>query len=127
MRNPPGQRTFGDSEPGCHLGFRQHSPVSQSVVARTEPVLVNEIRHPQVGEPYIGLATARGAARANPLFVQDVGDLRRDVIVEQFIDKFDHFLWGLDLLCRGFGILCGQRLGLTVALFTLLESGLRAG
>ena len=71
-----------------------------------------EIGHSQVGESRVGLATTRRTARAYPLFVQDVGDLGIDVIVEELVDEFDHLRLGLHLLRGRFGILCRQRLGL---------------
>src|SRR5689334_4130469 len=107
VRYPPGQCRFMDSEPRSRLGLRQHSSVSQPVVARTEAVPNDEIGHSQIGEPRAGLATTRRTARAYPLFVQDVGDLGIDVIVEEPVEEFEYGPLGLYLLRGGFGILCG--------------------
>jgi len=105
VRYPPGQCSFMDSEPRGGLGLRQHSPVSQPVVAGTKAVMKDEIGHSQVGEPRVGLAATRRTARAYPLFVQDVGDLGIDVIVEEPVDEFDDHRLGFYLLRGGFRIL----------------------
>jgi hypothetical protein len=98
VRHPAGQCGFMDSEPRGRFRLRQHSPVSQPVVTRTETVLKSKIGHSQVSESRVGLATTRGTARAYPFFVQDVGDLRIDMIVEELIDEFDDVRLGLHLL-----------------------------
>jgi hypothetical protein len=81
-----------------------------------------EIGHSQIGESRVGLATTRRTAGAYPLFIQDVGDFGIDVIIEELVDEFDHLRLGLHLLRGGFGILCGQCLGLAS-----LEADMKGG
>ncbi len=123
VRHPPGQCRLMDSELRGRLGLRQHSSVSQPVMARTESVMKREVGHSQLGKPRVSLATTRRTARTYPPFVQDVGDLGIDVIVEELVDEFDHLWLGLHLLCGGFWVQCGQRLGLA-SLEADLEGGL---
>src|SRR5271166_3434479 len=111
--HPPDECGFMDAEARCGLRFGQHSSASQSVEARTEPVLVSEIGDAQCGESSVGLALPRGAARANSLFVEDVGDLGINVVVEELVDEVDDLWKGLYLLRGGFWILRRQGLCLT--------------
>ena len=64
---------------------------------------MGEVSHPQVRESGVGLVTAGRTAGPNCLLVEDVRDLGIDVIVEEFVDEFDHRLLGLDLLRGGLG------------------------
>src|SRR5579859_20194 len=98
VRYPPGQCSFMDAEPRGGLGLRQHSSVSQPVMARAEAVMKGKIGHSQIGESCVGLATTRRTAGTYPLFIQDIGDLRIDVIIEELVDEFDHLRLGLHLL-----------------------------
>ena len=74
---------------------------------------MDEIGHSQVGKLHVSLATAHRAAGTNSFFVQDVGDLGIDVIVQELIDECDDIWLGLHLLRRGFWVHCRQGLGLT--------------
>src|SRR6202166_3701078 len=104
------------------LRFRQHSSISQSIEARTKPVLVDEISHAKCSELSVGLTSAGGAARANSLLVEDFGDLGANVVVEKLVDEIDDLWLGLCLLRRRFGILCRQGL-----CFAALEADMDPG
>src|SRR5260370_28816257 len=73
---------------GC-FSFCQHSAIWQSVIARAQAVALDEIRDPQGGEAGIVAATPRRSAWAIPLLVEEFGDLRIDVFVEELVDQVD--------------------------------------
>jgi hypothetical protein len=108
--DPPVQGASTNSQAVCDLCFREHSAVPQPVIARAESILVDQIGHAQVREAEIGLASTRGAAGTDSSLVEDVRNLYIDVIVEELVDEFDHYLRRFDLLCGGFGVLRCQGL-----------------
>ena len=87
MLGPSGEGVFVDVETRSRFLFCQHSAISQSVIARAQPVVVDEIGDPQGREAGIVAAAPRRSARAISLLVEEFGDLGIDVVVEQLVDQ----------------------------------------
>lgn len=97
---PSDEGLLVDPETGRCLCFRQHASFSEPVVARAQSVSVDEIRHPQGGEARIATSRSCRAPRTEAPRVEQVGDLRVDVVVEKFVDERDDSWWSLHLLGR---------------------------
>lgn len=111
MFDPPGQGRFVDIEARSRFPFAQHSAISQSIVARTESVAMDEIGNPQGSEAVIAAATPRRSTRAISLLVEKFGNLGIDKFVEELVDQLDDTWLRLHLLRRRLGVRCGERLG----------------
>ena len=61
--DPPVQGASRNTQAIGDLCFREHPTVPEPVIARAEPVLMEQICDAQVREAEIGLALTRGAAR----------------------------------------------------------------
>ena len=82
----------------------QHAAITQAIIARAERVGVDEIGDPHGREARLAPATSRRAARTQSLGVENVCDLRIDVVIEQVVDALDESGRSLHLLCRGLGV-----------------------
>jgi hypothetical protein len=80
--DPTNEGGLMDSEMCCRFLFRQHTPLSKAVVARAEPVTVDQIGDPQCGEASLGLPVSRRSAGANSTLVEKAGYFLIDVVVE---------------------------------------------
>src|ERR1700686_2004198 len=109
---PAHDRVRMDSETGCRLLFCQHSSVSKAIVARTEPILMDKIGDPQIGETSLAPPRSCRSAWPKSLVIEEVGDLGINVIVKELVDEFDDLRLGLDLLRGGLWIQRRERLGL---------------
>src|SRR4029077_19222460 len=122
MFSPPEESRFVNVKTRSGFSFCQHSAISQSVIPRAQAVALDEIRDPQGREAGIVAATPRRSARAIPLLVEEFGDLRIDVFVEELVDQFDDTGLRLHLLRGRFWAHGGERLD-----FAALEADVNLG
>ena len=79
-----------ESADRCLL-FGQHPSFSKSLVARAQSIAVDEIGHPQGGETRVPSSASCRASWTKSLVVEQVGDLRVDVVFEKLVDERDDF------------------------------------
>src|SRR5690625_4608762 len=85
---PTGDGVLVDIETRRRFLFRQHSALSQPVIAWTQLVFVDEIGNPFGREAGVVSTAACGLARTISLLVEQLRDLGIDVVIEEFIDQF---------------------------------------
>lgn len=111
-----------NTEPRCCLFFCQHSALAQSVVARSELVLPNEIGDAFGCETSIPFISTRNRSGTVSLAVEDIGDLGKYVIVEKLVDQLDDSGIGFDQLTGRFWAQGNERVG-----FAALETNVDLG
>ncbi len=109
---PSGDGLLVNVETRGRFPLCQHSAVPQTVVARAQLVLVDEVSNSQGCETGVVATAASSLARPILLLIEQLCDLGIDVVVEEFIDQFDGAGLRLNLLGGGFWARDGERLDL---------------
>ncbi len=97
---PADNSRFMDVEASGRFRCRQHAAVAKSVVARAKCVSMDEIGDAQCGEASAAAPGSGRSAGTKSLLIENVGDFGVDVMVQEFVHKFDGGCRRLDLLRR---------------------------
>src|SRR5580658_7407407 len=89
---PPVQSLLVNAQTIGHLLLVQHSPLTKSIIARTQAICVHEIGYVLRRKAVSRSAWSRGCSRAKPSLIKDGGDFGIDMFVEQSINQC-HDLW----------------------------------
>ena len=95
---PADNSRFMDVEASGRFCYRQHAAVAKSVVARAKCLSMDEIGDAQGGETSAAAPGSGRSAGTKSLLIENVGDFGVDVMVQEFVHKFDGGWRRLDLL-----------------------------